>query len=438
MAENKARRKRRSDKAANGIRTTLAGHRHVLIAGSGIAGLSLALALSRACPEQLEVTVCDPALPAPGMPDARADDERAYAVAAAGRRMFEALGIWGQIAGEAQAMRDMVITDSHLADPVRPAFLNFDGEIAPGEAFAHMVPARALLAALLPACREAGVDLRRVAVRRFTADTAGGAAMLSDGERLPVNLCVAADGAKSRLREAAGIGWVGWSYPQVGIVATIGHERDHGGRAIEHFLPSGPFALLPLTPGGTLGHRSSIVWTERRDIARALLAREDGEISDEVARRFGLELGAIVLETPLRSFPLSFGIAREFAASRLALIGDAAHVIHPIAGQGLNLGLKDVAALAECIADATRLGMDPGGADVLTGYSRARRFDTVAMAAVTDGLNRLFSNDIEPIRMLRDFGLGLVERLPPLKRYFIREASGLRGDGPRLLRGEQL
>ncbi len=412
--------------------------RHILIAGSGIAGLTLALALARACPEQLKVSVCDPALPAPGMPDARADDERAYAIAAAGRRMFEALGIWAQVAGEAQPMRDMAITDSHLADPVRPAFLNFDGEIAPGEAFAHMVPARALLAALMPACREAGIDLRRVAVRRFSAHTDGGTALLADGERLPVSLCVAADGAKSRLREAAGIGWVSWSYPQVGIVATIGHERDHGGRAVEHFLPSGPFALLPLTRGGSLGHRSSIVWTERRDLAPTLLARDHDEVLGEVERRFGLELGKIALETPLRAFPLSFGIAREFTATRLALIGDAAHVIHPIAGQGLNLGLKDVAALAECIVDATRLGMDPGGADVLAGYGRARRFDTVAMAAVTDGLNRLFSNDFEPIRMLRDFGLGLVERLPPLKRYFIREASGLSNAGPRLLRGERL
>lgn len=442
MAENQGRRKAASGKSESARSRSAARKapppRHVLIAGSGIAGLSLALALSRACPGQLQVSVCDPALPAPGMPDARADDERAYAIAAAGRRMFEALGIWGQVAAEAQPMRDMVITDSHLADPVRPAFLNFDGEIAPGEAFAHMVPARALLAALMPACREAGIDLRRVAVRRYSADTDGGTALLADGERLAVDLCVAADGAKSRLREAAGIGWVSWSYPQVGIVATIGHERDHGGRAIEHFLPSGPFALLPLTRGGSLGHRSSIVWTERREIAPTLLARDHDEVLAEVERRFGLELGRIALETPLRAFPLSFGIAREFTATRLALIGDAAHVIHPIAGQGLNLGLKDVAALAECIVDATRLGMDPGGADVLAGYGRARRFDTVAMAAVTDGLNRLFSNDFEPIRMLRDFGLGLVERLPPLKRYFIREASGLSSAGPRLLRGERL
>ncbi|MGY6570350.1 MAG: ubiquinone biosynthesis hydroxylase [Salinarimonas sp.] len=429
--------KRRSAKARDSDSPATPRMR-ILIAGSGIAGLTLALALARACPKRLAVTVCDPALPAPGAPDARADDERAYAIAAAGRRMFEALGIWPAVAAEAQPMRDMVITDSHLADPVRPAFLHFDGEVEPGEAFAHMVPARTLLAALLPACREAGIDLRRVAVRRFSADPMGGTALLADGERLPVSLCVAADGARSRLREAAGISWIGWSYPQSGIVATIGHERDHHGRAIEHFLPSGPFALLPLTPGGSLGHRSSIVWTERRENVPAMLALDPEDALAEVERRFGLELGRIALETPLRAWPLSFGIARDFTATRLALIGDAAHVIHPIAGQGLNLGLKDVAALAECIVDATRLGMDPGGADVLSDYDRARRFDTVAMGVVTDGLNRLFSNDLTPVRMLRDFGLGLVERINPLKRFFIREASGLDRKAPRLLRGEAL
>ena len=258
------------------------------------------------------------------------------------------------------------------------------------------------------------------------------------GSGCRASVCVAADGARSRLREAAGISWIGWSYPQSGIVATIAHERDHHGRAIEHFLPSGPFALLPLTPGGSLGHRSSIVWTERRENVPAMLALDPEDALAEVERRFGLELGRIALETPLRAWPLSYGIARDFTATRLALIGDAAHVIHPIAGQGLNLGLKDVAALAECIVDATRLGMDPGGADVLSDYDRARRFDTVAMGVVTDGLNRLFSNDLPPVRMLRDFGLGLVERMAPVKRFFIREASGLDRKAPRLLRGETL
>ncbi|HSP24566.1 MAG TPA: FAD-dependent monooxygenase, partial [Saliniramus sp.] len=291
---------------------------------------------------------------------------------------------------------------------------------------------------LLTACRDAGVDLRSTGVKRFAADEFGGIAHLADGEALPVDLLVAADGARSRLREAAGIGWVGWSYPQSGIVATISHERDHEGRAIEHFLPSGPFALLPLPRGGSLGHRSSIVWSERRENVAHILELHRDDAIEEIERRFGLELGKIALDTPLRAFPLSFGIARDFVGQRLALIGDAAHVIHPIAGQGLNLGLKDVAALAEVIVDAVRLGMDPGGADVLEDYQRARRFDTVAMGVVTDGLNRLFSNDITPIRMIRDLGLGLVDRMNPLKRFFIREAAGLSRSGPRLLRGERL
>lgn len=407
--------------------------RRIAIAGGGIVGATLALALARACPSGLQVILCDPAVDS-----IRPNDERAYAIAAAARRMLETLGIWEGVAGHAQAMRDMVITDSHLTDPVRPAFLTFDGEIGNGEAFAHMVEGKALGDALLAACRQAGVDVRSVGVKRFAADEFGGIAHLMDGEALPVDLLVAADGARSRLREAAGISWVGWSYPQSGIVATISHERDHEGRAIEHFLPSGPFALLPLPPGGSLGHRSSIVWSERRENVAHVLDLHHEDAIEEIERRFGLELGKIALDTPLRAFPLSFGMARDFVGQRLALIGDAAHVIHPIAGQGLNLGLKDVAALAEVIVDAVRLGMDPGGADVLEDYQRARRFDTVAMGVVTDGLNRLFSNDITPIRMMRDLGLGIVDRINPLKRFFIREAAGLSRSGPRLLRGERL
>ncbi|MBK3423958.1 FAD-dependent monooxygenase, partial [Methylobacterium ajmalii] len=255
---------------------------------------------------------------------------------------------------------------------------------------------------------------------------------------LRADLVVAADGARSRLREAAGIGWVGWSYPQSGIVATVAHERDHEGRAIEHFLPSGPFAVLPLPPGGSLGHRSSIVWTERQADVPALLGGGPEEALMEVERRFGLALGRIALESPLKAYPLAFGIARRFGARRLLLLGDAAHVIHPIAGQGLNLGLRSAAALAESLADTMRLGLDPGGPEALEAYERSRRFDTLAMGAATDGLNRLFSTDALPVRLARDLGLGLVDRMPGLKRLFIREAAGLRGRQPRLMRGEAL
>jgi 2-octaprenyl-6-methoxyphenol hydroxylase len=404
-----------------------------VIAGGGIAGLALALALKQALASALDVTVCDPALNRDP-----AGDRRAYAIAAAARRMLKALGVWRGIEAAAQPMLDMVITDSRIGDPVRPIFLTFEGEVEPGEPFAHMVESGALIAALTEASREAGVDLRATAVAGFVVQDGSIRVDLPAGGSIEAHLLVAADGARSRLREEAGIGWVGWSYPQSGIVATLSHERDHEGRAVEHFLPSGPFALLPLSRGGRLGHRTSIVWTERQETVPHLLALDSHDQLIEIERRFGLQLGEIALETELSAHPLAFGIARRFWAERLALLGDAAHVIHPIAGQGLNLGLKDAAALAEAIVDAARLGLDPGNAEVLETYERARRFDTFSMGVVTDGLNRLFSNDALPIRLIRDLGLGLVGRVPALKRFFVREAAGVAGEGPRLLRGEAL
>ncbi|MGB3272146.1 MAG: FAD-dependent monooxygenase, partial [Xanthobacteraceae bacterium] len=237
----------------------------------------------------------------------------------------------------------------------------------------------------------------------------------------------------SRLRRQAGIATHGWDYDQSGIVFNVAHERDHEGRAVEHFFPAGPFAILPLT-----GRRSSLVWTERRSEAARLIALPEDEFQRELESRFGLELGAVrPLDKP-RAFPLGYFVARSFIAERLALVGDAAHVIHPIAGQGLNLGLKDVAALAEVVVDAARLGLDIGQADVLERYQRWRRFDTMAMGVATNSLNLLFSNRSDLLRGLRDIGLGLVDRLPPLKSAFIRQAAGLTGEVPRLLRGEAL
>jgi 2-octaprenyl-6-methoxyphenol hydroxylase len=410
----------------------------IVIAGGGLAGLALALALKKALADGIDVVMCDPAL--------RRDphgDKRSYAIAAAARRMLEALGVWNQVADRAQPILDMVITDSRLQDPVRPTFLTFAGEVDGREPFAHMLTAGDLTGALLEACRESGVTLRPEGVKGFAVQGARTDVTLTDGETLPAALLVAADGGRSRLREQAGIGWISWPYKQSGIVATIAHERDHEGRAVEHFLPSGPFAILPLKAepqgDGSLRHRSSIVWTERAENVPALLESNPEDLLSELERRFGLQLGKLSFETTPQAFPLSFGVARSFVAERLALLGDAAHVIHPIAGQGLNLGLHDAAALAEIITDAMRLGMDPGGADVLDGYERARRTDITAMGVVTDGLNRLFSNDVLPVRLIRDLGLGLVDRMPGLKRFFIREAAGLTGrEPPRLLRGESL
>jgi 2-octaprenyl-6-methoxyphenol hydroxylase len=413
------------------------GSRRLLIAGGGLPSLALALALKQAHGPALAITVIDP-----GAADPARHRGRAYALAAGGRRMLAQLGLWPRVAAAAEPITEMVISDSRLADPVRPAFLTFGQDDADArdadEPFAHMVEAEPLAEALAEACRAAGVDFVTAGVERAISEGGAIRAALTTGESLRGDLLVAADGARSRLREAARIGWVGWSYPQVGIVATIGHARPHGGRAFEHFLPAGPFAILPLRDGGALGHRSSIVWTERADEADALLSGEPDEVLAEIERRFTLDLGALALEHGPSRHPLAFGIARAFRAERLALLGDAAHVIHPIAGQGLNLGLADAAALAEAMTGALRLGLDPGGPDVLRAYERARRFDSFAMAAATDGLNRLFSNDALPLRLARDLGLGIVDRLPGLKRFFVGEAAASRGARPRLMRGEAL
>jgi 2-octaprenyl-6-methoxyphenol hydroxylase len=400
---------------------------NVLIGGGGFAGLALAIALRQALGPTFAVTVADPALRV-----SHSNDARASAIAAAARRMFETLGVWERVVGEAQPILDMVITDSRLGDAVRPVFLSFGGDVAPGEPFAHMIENKPLVDALMDKAREEGVELRAAAVLDFKTKTDRIDVQLTEGE-VRAELLVAADGARSKIRERAGIATHGWNYDQSGIVATVAHERDHGGRAEEHFLPAGPFAILPLK-----GHRSSIVWTEESREAERIVALADDAFHAELERRFGLHLGDIAAVGARRAYPLGLAVARAFIAERIALVGDAAHVIHPIAGQGLNMGLKDVAALAETIVDAARLGLDPGRLDALDRYQRWRRFDTMAMGVATDGLNRLFSNRSDVARFARDLGLGIVDRLPGLKRLFIREAAGLVGEVPKLLRGKAL
>ena len=400
----------------------------VLIAGGGFAGLTLAIALRQGLGPPFSVTVADP-----GLGKNYAGDERASAIVAAARRLFGAIGIWDAVADQAQPILDMAVTDSRLGDAVRPVFLTFAGEVEPGEPFAHMIENRHLVDALVEKANAEGVGLRPAAIKNFTRDGDCVAAELNDGAALRARLLVAADGARSTIRAGAGIATHGWNYGQSAIVINVAHERDHHGRAEEHFLPAGPFAILPLT-----GRRSSIVWTETALDAERLVALPDAEFHAELEQRFKLQLGEISVIGARRVHPLGFFVARSFTAERIALIGDAAHVIHPIAGQGLNMGLKDVAALAEVIVDAARLGLDPGAADVLERYQRWRRFDTMAMGLATDGLNRLFSNRSDVLRLARDVGLGLVDRLPGLKRLFIREAAGLVGEVPKLLRGELL
>jgi 2-octaprenyl-6-methoxyphenol hydroxylase len=406
----------------------MSAQRSIVIGGGAFAGLALALALRQGLGTEVPIVVADPAF---GGRSSR--DPRATAIVAACRRLFDAIGVWQDVADETQPILDMVITDSKLEDATRPVFLTFAGHVEPGEPFAHMVENRHLIDALTKHAEAAGIDLRPTAVTSYDSRADGIGVTLADGSLIEASLLVAADGARSKLRERAGIATHGWDYDQAGIVVTVGHERDHQGRAEEHFLPAGPFAILPLK-----GKRSSLVWTEKRAEAARIVGLSEDEFHSELEQRFGLHLGEIKALDKPRAFPLSYFVARSFIGERLALVGDAAHVIHPIAGQGLNLGLKDVAALAEVVVDAARLGIDLGQADVLDRYQRWRRFDTMAMGLATNSLNFLFSNKSTLLRAVRDIGLGLVDRAPPLKEMLIRQAAGLSGEVPRLLKGEAL
>jgi 2-octaprenyl-6-methoxyphenol hydroxylase len=400
----------------------------ILIAGGGSAGLTAALAIRVSAPA-LNVEVVDAKAPS-----ADRKDERASAIAAAARRMLEQLGVWEQLAPEAEPILSMEITDSRTGDAVRPIFLTFDGEVAEGEPFAHMVPNNLLDAALREAAESAGL-------KQTAPDSVAGFAVanghieigLASGATRRSQLLIAADGIRSRLRDLAGIKTVSWTYPQTAIVVNVRHERPHQGVAVEHFLPGGPFAILPLK-----GNRSSLVWTERSREAEKLVSGDEFVFLIELERRFGHRLGRIELDGPRRSYPLGLTLARDFVRSRFALLGDAAHGIHPIAGQGLNLAFRDAAALAETVVDAHRLGLDVGSLEVLRRYERWRRYDTWQMGLTTDLLNRLFSNDFAPLRALRDIGLGMVDRLPRLKNIFIGEAAGLTGELPKLLNGEAI
>jgi 2-octaprenyl-6-methoxyphenol hydroxylase len=399
----------------------------VLIGGGGMVGLTLGIALASS---GLDVTIADPA-PKSTVLDAKFDG-RVSALAFASTRMLEALGVWEHLRSEVQPIRDILVTDAALDTAPSSLSLHFDSREI-GTSLGHIVENRHIRIALFSVAAKLA-NLRLISPSGVTAlhgTTTAIEASLSNGDVVRTRLAVAADGRESRMREAMEIGIVGWSYPQCGLVATVEHAAPHNGVAYEHFLPSGPFAILPMT-----GNRSSLVWTEREDLAPAMMKLPEAEFDSEIARRFGEHLGKTHTRGPRWSYPLKFHLARSYVKPRFALAGDAAHGIHPIAGQGLNLGLKDAAALAETVLDAARLGLDIGALDVLRRYERWRRFDSFALAAATDMLNRLFSNDIAPLRALRDFGLGIVDRIAPARRFFMRHAGGEIGKLPRLMRGE--
>jgi 2-octaprenyl-6-methoxyphenol hydroxylase len=392
-----------------------------------MAGMTLALALAEG---GLKVAVADPLTPE-RMKDA-AFDGRVCALAFANVRMFKTLGVWRRLEEHAQPINDILVNEGNPGAEPSPFSLHFDHREI-GENLGYIVENRHIRTGLLAAIEEEPRITLFGGVETKGFSSQGGKARLelSGGRTISAPLAVAAEGRDSPLREAAGIGVIGWDYRQSGIVTTVAHERPHNGVAWEQFLPLGPFAILPMT-----GNRSSLVWAEETQAARALMALDDPSFDSELRRRFGAHLGNVASTGPRWSYPLKLHLARSYAIERLALAGDAAHTIHPLAGQGLNLGLKDVAALAETVLDAARIGLDYGALSVLERYQRWRRFDSFVLAAVTDGLNRLFTNDFEPLRIAREFGMGAADRIPPLRRFFMRHAGGDIGELPRLLRGE--
>jgi len=406
----------------------------IAIVGGGLVGGTLAVALARA---GLEVALIERLAPSAQI-DATFDG-RASAIALAPQQMLASIGVWPLLADHATP-----ILDIRVADGSSRLFLHYDSEEVGTPALGYMLENRHIRAGLFQAIK-ATPAIRLIApaeVVDIETGTGRARAHLANGDIVTASLIVGADGRTSGIRAKAGIGVDEWNYKQTGIVCTVHHERPHHNVAHEHFLPAGPFAILPLA-----GNRSSLVWTERADLAPGIVVlAQDKSAPDQFMReleaRFGDFLGTLTCEGPVWTYPLSMHLAHRAVSPRIALVGDAAHGLHPIAGQGFNLGLRDVAALAEVVTDAARLGLDIGDAAMLQRYADWRRLDTLVMLGVTDSLNRLFSNNIGPVRALRDLGLAAVNAAKPAKRFFMRHAMGLTQGGssqlPRLLRGEAL
>lgn len=402
----------------------------ILIVGGGLNGPALALALAQT---GHSVTVVDSLTP-----DKLADegfDGRGYALALASQRLLQQTGVWQHAGDNAQPMLEIKVTDGHAGHGPSPFFIHFDhAELEEGP-MGYMVEDRFLRRAFLQAMEEApGITL--VSGRTVTAqapDQTGVTVTLDDGGELRGQVLVGSDGRRSGTAQRAGIKRTGWDYGQTALVCAIDHEKPHHGIAHQFFMPPGPLAILPLP-----GNRSSIVWSERTETAKAIHALDDADYIQALRPRFGDFLGEISLAGKRFTYPLNLTIANSFIGDRMALIGDAAHGMHPIAGQGLNAGLRDVGALAEVITEATRRGEDIGSSLVMERYQQWRRFDTASLAAATDVFNRLFSNDNPLLRLGRDIGMGLAGAVPGLRRGFVREAAGLTGDLPRLLKGQAI
>ena len=407
----------------------------IVIAGAGLAGASFGLAAAQG---GLKVVMIDPqpfdAQLAPSF------DGRSTAIAFATFRMLDAIGVGETLRPHACRMDRILVTDGRRPGAASrapsPAFLRFDAdEIADGtggEPLGYMVENRRIRSALAQAVAHAGLEVRAPAtVTAVETDAGQATVILGDGSRLHAALVVGAEGRGSRVRASAGIDTLGWGYGQSGVVATVRLGRDHGNVAHEYFLPDGPFAILPLTD-----QRASLVWTETTRRAEALKAASDEAFHAHLTRRFGEFLDGVTVEGPRFVYPLSLSLAEQLTARRIALIGDAAHGVHPVAGQGLNLGLKDAAALTEVLIEAARNGEDIGAETVLDRYARWRRFDNTTLAAGFDAFVRLFSNDLPPVRLARDLGMAAVNRIAPLRRAFMHEAGGATGDLPKLLKGE--
>jgi 2-octaprenyl-6-methoxyphenol hydroxylase len=405
-----------------------------LIVGGGLVGLGVAAALGGA---GLRVAVIDRERPATVLEPVF--DGRTSAIAQGSRRILEGIGVWPKAATEAEPILDIRVSESASL-----LFIHFDHrEVANArgaEPLGHIVENRVIRKALFD--RVAELDtvwlLAPMTVTKLTRGPARIEATLADGRTLSARLAISAEGRASKLRAEAGIPVSTWAYKSSALVATVAHEHPHNGVAQERFLPVGPFAVLPMTDDALGTHRSSIVWTDRPEVIAHLMMLDGEGFNRELAQRFGDYLGETAAFGRRWSYPLSLSHADSYIAERLALAGDAAHAIHPMAGQGLNLGIRDVAALAEVIVDAHRLGLDIGHVSVLESYQRWRRFDNVTLAAVTDGLERLFSNAFPPLRAARDLGLAAAGAIPPLRRFFMNHSMGNIGELPRLARGEPL